>query len=172
MAYNRNDIVKQAQAWIGCKEADGSHKKIIDVYNAHKPLARNYKVKYSDNWCATFISACAIKCGATDIIPTECSCGQMIELMKAKGIWEENDDITPNQATSLCTTGIKKTGGRNTSESSKKYQGQQLRLLRGIKTTPSSEELLVSDQLVSEDTVNQIIKVSRLFLLVDLLRTL
>lgn len=95
MGTTVNKMLDQARAWIGCKESNGSHKAIIDIYNAYKPLARNYKVKYSDSWCATFISACAIKCGATDIIPTECSCGNMIELMKARGIWEENDDITP-----------------------------------------------------------------------------
>ena len=41
----RQKIVDTAVAWLGCKESDGSHKKIIDVYNAHKPLARGYKVK-------------------------------------------------------------------------------------------------------------------------------
>lgn len=96
MAYNRNDIVKQAQAWIGCKEADGSHKKIIDLYNNHKPLARGYKVKYTDSWCAVFVSAVAIKCGYTEIIPTECGCGQMIELFKDIGEWQENDAYKPS----------------------------------------------------------------------------
>ena len=91
----RNDIVKQAQAWIGAKEANGSHKVIIDTYNAHKPLARGYKVKYTDAWCATFVSACAIKCAATGIIPTECSCYYMIQLLKANGIWVEADSYTP-----------------------------------------------------------------------------
>lgn len=41
-----NDILNQARAFIGCKESDGSHQKIIDIYNTHKPLARNYIVKY------------------------------------------------------------------------------------------------------------------------------
>ena len=35
----RQKIVDTAVAWLGCKESDGSHKQIIDVYNAHKPLA-------------------------------------------------------------------------------------------------------------------------------------
>lgn len=91
----REQIVKQAQAWLGLNEKDGSFKVIIDTYNAHKPLARGYKVKYTDEWCATFVSACAIKCNATDIIPTECSCEKMTELFKAKGAWVENDAYTP-----------------------------------------------------------------------------
>lgn len=92
----RNKIVKQAEAWIGCKEKNGTHKKIIDVYNAHKPLARGYKVQYNDAWCATFVSAVAIKCGATDVIPTECSCNKMIALLKKLGSWVENDAYEPS----------------------------------------------------------------------------
>lgn len=88
-------IVKQAQAWIGCKEADGSHKKIIDIYNAQKPLPVGYIVKYNDAWCSTFVSAVAVKCGYTDIIPTECGCGRHIDLFKKKGIWVENDAYVP-----------------------------------------------------------------------------
>lgn len=90
-----NTILKQARLWIGLKENNGGHKAIIDLYNAHKPLARGYKVKYTDEWCATFVSAVAIKCGATDIIPTECSCGRMIQLMQQMGIWIEDESITP-----------------------------------------------------------------------------
>lgn len=95
MAINKELIVKQAEAWLGCKESNGTHKKIIDTYNAHKPLARGYKVQYKDEWCATFASAVAIKCGATDIIPTECGCPQLIELFKSKGSWQEKDDYVP-----------------------------------------------------------------------------
>lgn len=95
MPTTREKIVKQAQAWLGCKESDGSHKKIIDVYNADKPLPRGYKVSYTDAWCATFVTACAIKCGATDIIPKECSCNKMIELFKKLGCWVESDAHVP-----------------------------------------------------------------------------
>lgn len=90
-----SNVIAQAKAWLGCKESDGSHKQIIDVYNSHKPLARGYAVKYTDAWCATFVSAVAIKVGYTDIIPTECGCNPMIELFKKLGAWEEKDDITP-----------------------------------------------------------------------------
>ena len=95
MAIKANEIVKQAESWIGCNESNGTHKKIIDVYNAHKPLARGYEVKYTDAWCATFVSAVAIKCGATSIIPTECSCNKMIELFKKLGTWVESDSRKP-----------------------------------------------------------------------------
>lgn len=91
-----SDIIKQAQKWIGRKESDGSFKEIINVYNGHKPLARGYAVKYTDEWCATFVSAVSIMCNATKIMPTECSCQKMIELYKALGVWVENENRTPN----------------------------------------------------------------------------
>ena len=94
----RNKVVQTAQQYAGCKEADGSHRKIIDGYNAHKPLARGYAVKYTDAWCATFVSFVAIMCGITDIMPTECGCGAMIELYKKKGRWQENDAYRPSPA--------------------------------------------------------------------------
>lgn len=60
------------------KESDDNHKEIIDMYNSHKPLARGYAVTYTDAWCATFVSAVAIKCSLTDILPIECGCGQVM----------------------------------------------------------------------------------------------
>lgn len=89
-------VVSQALAWLGFNEYDGSHKQIIDVYNSHKPLARGYAVKYTDAWCATFVSAVAVKLGYTDIIPTECSCPRMITLFQNIGCWIENENRTPN----------------------------------------------------------------------------
>lgn len=96
MGKTANTILDVARGWLGCKESNGSHKKIIDLYNNHKPLARGYKVKYTDSWCATFVSACAIKCGYTDIIPTECSCNQMINGFKKIGRWCEDDAHVPS----------------------------------------------------------------------------
>ena len=91
----RSEIINHAISWIGCKESNGTHKQIIDVYNNDKPLPRSYKVKYTDAWCATFVSACAIKCNAKDIIPKECSCSKMITLFKNLGSWMETDSYKP-----------------------------------------------------------------------------
>ncbi|MDL2301113.1 LysM peptidoglycan-binding domain-containing protein [Lachnospiraceae bacterium OttesenSCG-928-D06] len=91
----RQAVVAKAVSYLGCKESDGSHKKIIDLYNSHKPLARGYAVKYTDAWCATFVSMVGIAMGYTDIIPKECGCNQYIELAKKLGIWVENDAYTP-----------------------------------------------------------------------------
>ena len=89
-------LIAQARAWLGCRESDGSHKKIIDIYNSHRPLAKGYAVKYTDAWCAAFVSACAIQTGMTDIIPTECGCGEMVKLFGRLGEWNENDARVPN----------------------------------------------------------------------------
>ena len=95
MGKYASKVIGQAQAWLGKNEKDGSFKVIIDTYNSHKPLARGYKVKYTDEWCATFVSAVSIKLGYTDIIPTECGCPQMIEHFKKLGCWIENENIVP-----------------------------------------------------------------------------
>lgn len=92
----RQKVVSIAQSYLGCNEADGSHKKIIDLYNSHKPLARGYAVKYTDAWCSTFASAVAIAAGLTDIIPTECGCEKHIQLFKNLGSWQENDAYVPS----------------------------------------------------------------------------
>ncbi len=91
----RQKFVDTAISYLGCNEKDGSHCKIIDRYNAHKPLARGYSVGYRDAWCATFVSAMAIQCGLTAIIPTECSCDRMIRLHQKLGTWVEDDAYIP-----------------------------------------------------------------------------
>lgn len=95
MGKYASKVVEQAKAWIGYKESNGSHKAIIDIYNSQKKLPRGYRVKYADEWCATTISAIAVKLGYTDIMPTECSCSKMIELYKSIGCWVETDSVVP-----------------------------------------------------------------------------
>lgn len=95
MAKTRERVVSEAKKYLGYSEKNGKYKTIIDIYNSHKPLAVGYKVKYTDEWCATFVSAISILCGITDIMPTECSCSRMIALYKKLGGWVENDSYTP-----------------------------------------------------------------------------
>lgn len=91
----REAIVSEAISHIGVKEGTVLHHKIIDRYNSRKPLPRGYAVKYTDPWCATFISYLAIVMGYTDIIPVECGCPQMITIAKQMGIWVEDDSYVP-----------------------------------------------------------------------------
>lgn len=91
----RQLYVSTAESYLGCKERDGSHEKIIDQYNKIRPLPRGYRVKYTDEWCATYVSSMAYECGLLDIIFAECSCNRMIEHFQNAGRWEERDDYNP-----------------------------------------------------------------------------
>ena len=91
----RAKVVGIAASHLGQNEYDGTHRAIIDRYNAQKALPRGYRVQYTDAWCATFVSSVAIEAGFEKIMHTECSCPQMIALYKAIGRWVENDEYTP-----------------------------------------------------------------------------
>lgn len=91
----RTEFVQKAETWLGKNKSDGSHREIIDLYNSHEPLAQNYLVSYDDKWCATFVSATAIVCDYTDIIPTECGCERQIGLFQQLNRWEEDDSYVP-----------------------------------------------------------------------------
>ncbi|MZK54192.1 CHAP domain-containing protein [Coprobacillus sp. BIOML-A1] len=91
----RKEFVERAKRYLGCNEKDGSFKKIIDSYNKLDPLPRGYKVKYTDSWCMTFVSAIVRECNLLDLIPVECSCGKAVEKAQSMGIWQENDAYVP-----------------------------------------------------------------------------
>ena len=99
----RTDIVQQICSWEGYSEATDKHRIIIDIYNKYLPTAvktgtLNYKVKYSDEWCATGASAAYIQAGAPELFPIECGCPRNIELAKKMGIWVEADNHIPKPA--------------------------------------------------------------------------
>lgn len=91
----RLSVVEEAEKYLGYQEADGSHKAIIDAYNAQEMLPQNYIVQYEDSWCATFVSFVSIQTGLTEIIPTECSCERQIALFQNLNAWEEQDNLIP-----------------------------------------------------------------------------
>ena len=91
----REAVVEAAEAYLGCNEADGSHRDIIDTYNTLEPLPRGYEVSYEDSWCAVFVSVVMMDAGLTDWVSTECSCQELIGLMQTPGDWEESDWYVP-----------------------------------------------------------------------------
>ena len=91
----RLSMISGAEKWLGTLESSERHRKLLEVYNAHEPLARGYEVTPADNWCATFGSAVAIEQSLTDIVPTECGCERQIELWKDLGRWTEQDSYLP-----------------------------------------------------------------------------
>lgn len=95
-AEARGKIVDLFKSWLGYNEDDGTHQAIIDLYNTQTSLPRGYAVKYTDEWCATTISALAVALGWTDIIPTECSCGYQVAGFQGLGRWVEDDSYVPS----------------------------------------------------------------------------
>ena len=91
----RARVCAQADRWVGKKEADCSHREIIDIYNRIVPLPRGYRMTYSDPWCATTVSAIGYACGLSQWIFPECGCNPMIELYRKAGRWMENDAYVP-----------------------------------------------------------------------------
>ena len=91
----RASILNIARTHLDVSEGTSAHKAIIDGYNSHDPLAQGYEVQYDDDWCATFVSFCAIEAGLTDKIPTECGCERQIGLWQDLDRWEEQDTYLP-----------------------------------------------------------------------------
>lgn len=91
----RDSVVKQAESCLGVNETDGSHMRIVDLYNSQEVLPMGYTLQQSDSWCAAFVTTIAIQQNLTDIIPPECSCQRQIELFKTLGHWEERDNAIP-----------------------------------------------------------------------------
>lgn len=88
-------LINQARSWLGVSGVNAGHQVILDVYNSQTPLPRGHRMTAKEPWCATFVSACAIKTGMADIIPPECSCNKMIILLKALGEWHEDESVAP-----------------------------------------------------------------------------
>lgn len=68
--------------FVGVKQGSKQHKQIIDGYNTIKPLPRGYRVTYTNNWCATFVSYVLLMCNAINP-PLECSCYYLNKLATA-----------------------------------------------------------------------------------------
>ena len=85
----RKEIVKTAKALKGT----AGHKKVLEVYNAQKPLPQGYALKESDYWCAAFTTVVFLLNGYNAF--AECSCPRMIEKAKKKGLWKESDSYKP-----------------------------------------------------------------------------
>lgn len=93
-----DDVLNVMRSWIGLSKANGTHKIIIDTYNSYPHIAGGYKVKYTDDYCDTTISAAFIKLGAVGLIGgVEVGVERHIELFKKAGIWEEDGSVTPEK---------------------------------------------------------------------------
>ena len=68
----------------------GQRDKIVDIYNNYFKdnniqYPRRYRVKYTDQLCATYVSSIFCKLGWCDIVPPECGAHQLYQNMDALG---------------------------------------------------------------------------------------
>lgn len=84
------DFKSLAKKYIGVVGYSKTHKEIIDYYNKNcKPLPRGYKVKYNDEWCATFVSFILLHFNCVKP-PFECGADRMYrKCLKNKQIYKK-----------------------------------------------------------------------------------
>ena len=92
----RHIIVSIAIQYLGWAEVNGQDDLLIDKYNDIRPKG-GYKMNHRDAWCAAFVSVVKHEAGYDALIPTECSCQNMIELFKKMGRYQEDGTITPKE---------------------------------------------------------------------------
>ena len=99
-----DDIIAVMKSWEGKSRAKGTHKDIIDLYNSYKPQPRGYKVKYTDDYCATTVSAAFIACNAVkEIGGIECGVERFIQdVFIPNKIWIEDGSIKPKKGYIVC----------------------------------------------------------------------
>lgn len=96
MKTAREKFLEVLQSWDGAVMGDAKHEEIVDAYNSYLPHPRGHKLTTKDNYCAATVSAAAILCGLTDVIPIECSCTEQIKAYQKKDRWIEADDHVPD----------------------------------------------------------------------------
>lgn len=80
----RYDILNHAFYYRGCLEGSALHGKLIDCYNQINPLPRGYHVKYTDPWCAAYVSAIMKMAGLSNF-PSECGVYEMKKKFEMAG---------------------------------------------------------------------------------------
>lgn len=94
----RNELIKDAESFLGAKQGSAKHKDLINIFNEVKP--DGWAMTYSAYWCAAFASACAIKAfgisQAKKYFPLSANCGTIVSKAKSMGIWTESDAYIPD----------------------------------------------------------------------------
>ena len=95
----RNELIKDAESFLGAKQGSAKHKDLINIFNKIKP--DGWAMTYSAPWCAAAASAFAIDTFGVDkakkYFPLSANCGTIINKAKNMGIWVENDAYRPNK---------------------------------------------------------------------------
>lgn len=93
MAKTSKEYLYTCKKYLGIKEGSSKHKKIIDIFNSSK--LKTFPISYDDAWCSAFISAMAIECDFTDIIPISANCDEMYKKGVIMGIAIPKDKWIP-----------------------------------------------------------------------------
>lgn len=93
MKKTAKNYIANCKKYLGCKESNGSHKKIIDIFNSSK--LKTFSVSYDDAWCAVYISAMAIETGMDGLIPISANCDEMYKKGVVMGIAIPKDKWIP-----------------------------------------------------------------------------
>ena len=93
MKRTAKNYIANCKKYLGCKESNGSHKKIIDIFNSSK--LKSFSVSYDDPWCAAFISAMAIETNMDKLIPISANCDEMYKKGVVMGIAIPKDKWIP-----------------------------------------------------------------------------
>jgi len=83
----KNNVLSKAKSYVGTQEGDAKHKELINQYNAVKPLPVGYPVKYTDDWCAAFVTVIGDLTNVSEYIGRECGVQRFVKIFKNKGIW-------------------------------------------------------------------------------------
>src|SRR5690625_3068637 len=83
----KEDVLNLARSYIGMQQGDGRHRDLINKYNTIKPLPVSYPMKYTDDWCAAFVTVIGDITNTSKYIGRECGVQRFIAIFKNKGIW-------------------------------------------------------------------------------------
>ena len=93
MAKTSKEYLDTGKKYLGTIEGTVNHKKIVDMFNSSK--LKTFPISYDDAWCSAFISAMAIECDCTDIIPISANCNEMYNKGVVMGIAIPKDKWIP-----------------------------------------------------------------------------
>ena len=95
----RNELIRDAESFLGAKQGSAKHKDLINIFNKVKP--DGWAMTYTAFWCAAAASAFAIDTFGVDkakkYFPLSANCGTIITKAKDMGIWVENDAYKPDK---------------------------------------------------------------------------
>ena len=100
-------VLSVMRSWIGYSEANGLHRRIVDIYNNYCAkrgyYPRGYRVPYDVAWCDVTVSAAFIEANAVSLIgDIECGVEEHVKIFQRQGIWIEDGSILPQVGDIVC----------------------------------------------------------------------